>query len=121
LKISSLTVTPILYLSNGVRYALPAVTLAPSGTAVVDINQSLAQQGIAPYATLYGYVEIDYQWPWAVVCATVRNVDFVNSLIFANGLGGWPGRKRLDEFGCPTLGFLRVGLLTLLSSHQLCE
>jgi hypothetical protein len=86
LKTSPLTVTPILYLSNGVSYPLPAVTLPPSGTAVVDINQSLAQQGIAPYATLYGYVEIDYQWPWAVVCATVRNVDFVNSLIFANGL-----------------------------------
>ena len=63
LKTSSLTVTPSLYLSNGVRYALSPVTLEPSGVAVVDINQGLAEHGIAPYARLYGYAEIDYQWP----------------------------------------------------------
>jgi hypothetical protein len=82
LKTDPLTVTPILYLSNGVRYPLPAVTLEPSGTAIVDINQGLASQGIAPYAQLSGYAEIEYQWPWATALATIRNVDQVNSLIF---------------------------------------
>jgi hypothetical protein len=75
-------VTPILYLSNGVRYPLRPVTLQPSGTSIVDINQGLAQQGIAPYATLYGYAEIEYQWPWAIVSGRIRNVDAAHSLIF---------------------------------------
>jgi len=84
LKTDSLIVTPVLYLSNGVRYPLPPVTLEPTGTAVVDIGQSLEAQSVASYAKLYGYVEIDYQWPWAVVCATIRNVDALNSLIFTS-------------------------------------
>ena len=59
LKTDPITVTPVLYLSNGQRYPLPPVTLEPSGTAVVDIGQGLASVGIAPYATLCGYAEID--------------------------------------------------------------
>lgn len=86
LKTDSVTVTPILYLANGVRYALAPVTLAPSGTAIVDINDGLAQQGVAGHATLSGYVELQYQWPWAAICATVRNVDTLHSLIFMYGL-----------------------------------
>jgi hypothetical protein len=82
LKTDPLTVTPSLYLSNGVRYTLSPVILEPSGTAVIDINKSLAQQGLAPYAPLYGYAAIDYQHPWAAVSATVRNVDSLNSVIF---------------------------------------
>lgn len=82
LKTDSLVITPVVYLSNGVRYALSPVNLEPSGTAIVDINEALASQGIAPYAQLYGYAEIEYQWPWAAVSATIKNVDAVNSLIF---------------------------------------
>jgi hypothetical protein len=82
LKTSPLSVTPILWLSNGVKYSLPVVNLDPSGTAIVDINQSLAAQGVAPYATLMGYVEFDYQWPWPALCATIRNIDPVHSIIF---------------------------------------
>jgi len=86
MKTNPVVVTPSLYLSNGVRYMLSPVTLEPSGTAIVDINQSLAQQGVAPYAKLYGYAEIEYQWPWAPVSATIRNVDSLNSLIFIYSL-----------------------------------
>jgi hypothetical protein len=82
MKTNALTVTPSFYLSNGVRYTAPPVTLEPSGTAIIDVNQALAQQGIAPYASLYGYAEIEYQWPWAPVTASIRNVDALNSLIF---------------------------------------
>jgi hypothetical protein len=85
-KTDPVTVTPILHLSNGVQYTLAPVTLEPSGTAVVNINQALAKQGIAPYATLSGYVEIQYQWPWAAICATVWDVDTIHSLIFTYGL-----------------------------------
>jgi hypothetical protein len=82
LKTDPITVAPVLYLSNGQRYPLAPVTLEPSGTAIVDIGQGLESVGIAPYATLCGYAEIEYQWPWAAVTATVKNVDVVNSLIF---------------------------------------
>ncbi len=85
-KTDPVTVMPILHLSNGVQYVLSPVTLEPSGTAVVNINQALAKQGIALYATLSGYVEIQYQWPWAAICATVWDVDTVHSLIFTYGL-----------------------------------
>lgn len=83
---SPVTVTPILYLSNGIKYTLPDVQLAPSGTSIVDINAALQNLGIAPYATLNGYVEVDYSWPWDPICATIRNVDTVHSLIFNYGL-----------------------------------
>jgi hypothetical protein len=56
--ISPLTVAPILYLSNGTKYTLPTVTLEPSGTAVVNINDALRDKGIAPWATLVGYLEV---------------------------------------------------------------
>jgi hypothetical protein len=85
LKTDPLTVTPILYLSNGVPYALSPLKLEPSGTAIVDINQELANQGVAPYATLSGYAEVQYQWASAVLCAGVWNVDAVHSLIFTSG------------------------------------
>jgi len=45
-----LTVSPILYLSNGVKYSLPDVKLDPSGTAVVNVNQALADF-VAPKST----------------------------------------------------------------------
>jgi hypothetical protein len=82
LKTSPLTVTPVIYLSNGVKYTLPAVSLEPSGVATVNINDGLAAQGLAPYANLSGYVELQYQWPWDAICATVRNIDPVHSSLF---------------------------------------
>src|SRR5262249_47365611 len=86
LKTDSIAVTPILYLSNGQRYPLAPVAMEPSSTAVVDIGKGLESVGIAPYATLCGYVEIEYQWPWAAVTATVKNIDIVNSLIYVFAL-----------------------------------
>jgi hypothetical protein len=85
-EVSAVTVTPVLYLSNGKRYALADVTLEPAGTAVVNVNEALAQKGIAPWARLTGYVEIDYTWPWDPVCVTVTSVDPVYSVIFTSGL-----------------------------------
>jgi len=81
-----LTVTPVLYLSNGHRLTLPEVKLSPSGTAVLSINDALQQQGIAPWSSLFGYVEVQYEWPWDAICATVRNTDVVHSLVFAFNL-----------------------------------
>ena len=86
LEVSPITVTPILYLSNGKRFALPDVTLEPVGTAIVDINAELQKLGIASYATLSGYVEIQYKWAWVPVCATIRVVDAAHSLIFTYGV-----------------------------------
>lgn len=63
---SSITVTPILYLSNGTKYQLSLVQLEPSGIAKVDIGASLESLGIAPNATLSGRVELQYNWPWDI-------------------------------------------------------
>jgi hypothetical protein len=82
---SAITVTPILYLSNGAKYQLPPVQIEPSGTAIVDINSSLQNLGIAPYATLSGWVELQYTWPWTPLCAMIRAVDVAHSLIFSFG------------------------------------
>jgi len=86
LKEDPLTVTPVLHLANGVAYPLDSVTLAPSGTAAIDINKSLAKQGVAPYATLSGYVEVQYKWAWPAICGSVWNVDTTHSLIFVYSL-----------------------------------
>src|ERR1700728_434827 len=85
-KVAPIAVTPVLYLSNGHKYQLADVNLEPSGTAVVNINQALADNGIAPWATLKGYVEIDYNWPWDALCVTVRFVDVLHSAIFSYNL-----------------------------------
>lgn len=82
LTTSPLVVTPVLWLSNGAKLSLPAQKLGPSETTVISINQALAEQGLAPYAELSGYVELDYNWAWPVLCATVRNVDVTHSVIF---------------------------------------
>ena len=73
------------YLSNGTNFTLAPVELAPAGIAVIDVNAALQNLGIAPYATLSGYVELQYSWPWDPICATIRNVDTVHSLIFDYG------------------------------------
>jgi hypothetical protein len=85
-EIAPVTVTPILYLSNGKKVTLADVTLEPSGTATVSVNDGLNANGISPWATLNGYVEIQYKWPWDPLCVTVTSVDTVHSVIFTNGL-----------------------------------
>jgi hypothetical protein len=86
LEVSAITVTPLLYLSNGKQFRLPDVTMEPVGTAAVNINDELQKLGIASYATLSGYVEIQYNWAWVPVCATIRVVDTEHSVIFTYGV-----------------------------------
>jgi len=81
-EVYPVTVTPILYLSNGARYALPELKIEPAGTAVVDVNAALDSLGLASYATLSGYMELQYNFPWHPICAFIRNVDTVHSMIF---------------------------------------
>ncbi len=86
LETSPLAVTPILYLSNGVRYEMAPVMLEPEGTATVSINDSLERKGIASYAELSGYVEVQYTWAWDPLCVSVSSFDPIHSLIFTYGL-----------------------------------
>src|SRR5208282_1358228 len=81
-----ITVTPILWLSNGKKLTLNDVKLEPAGVAVININQALADQGISSWATLTGYVEIQYTWQWDALCVIVWNVDVSHSLILTSGL-----------------------------------
>jgi hypothetical protein len=80
------TVTPILFLSNGNKYTLPDVAVEPAGVVIISINDALQRKGVSSWATLSGYVEIQYTWPWDPFCATVRNVDTAHSLIFTYSL-----------------------------------
>jgi len=79
---TAITVKPIIYLSNGTRLPLADVKLDPDGIAVVDLNAALANQGISSSATLSGYVEVQYNWPWDPICAMVRALDPIHSLLF---------------------------------------
>jgi hypothetical protein len=87
LQTNSLSITPILWLSNGVKYRLSPVLISAGGTATVDINNALQQQGIAGWAMLTGYVELQYQWRWDAICATIENIDAVHSELFNFGFG----------------------------------
>ena len=60
-EIAPVTVTPILYLSNGKKVTLADVTLEPWGSATVSVNDGLNANGISPWSTLNGYVEIQYK------------------------------------------------------------
>jgi hypothetical protein len=80
------TVTPILHLSNGAKYNLADITVKLAGLAIISINDELQKKGISPWATLSGYVELQYMWPWDPFCATVRNVDTAHSVIFTYSL-----------------------------------
>ncbi|HEY6766413.1 MAG TPA: Ig-like domain-containing protein [Candidatus Sulfotelmatobacter sp.] len=86
LETSSIAITPSLYLSNGVRYKLSPVTLEASGTAVVSINDALREKGISPWATLSGFVEVEYTWAWDPLCVSVTSTDPIHSTIFTYGL-----------------------------------
>lgn len=82
----AITATPILYLSNGKKFTLPDVVVAPAGTVVLSVNDALRNQGIASWATLSGYVEVQYTWRYDPLCVIVNNIDVVHSLIFTSGL-----------------------------------
>ena len=61
---------------------LADVKFDPDGIALIDLNAELAKQGISSYATLSGYVEVQYNWPWSPICASVRAFDPIHSLLF---------------------------------------
>lgn len=85
LETSAITVNPAIFLSNGMRYDLAPVSLEPSATSVISINDALANQGVAPWGILSGYVEVNYSWAWDPLCVTVTSVDALHSVIFTSG------------------------------------
>ena len=84
-EVTAFLATPVLYLSNGRQITLPAVSVGPAATVTVSIGDSLLGQGIAPYANLTGYAEIQYNASYDPLCATVVSVDTVHSVIFTYG------------------------------------
>lgn len=85
-EIAPITTTPILYLSNGKTLTLPDVVLAPAGTTVLNVNDALRDQGISSWATLSGYVEVQYTSQYDPLCVIVNSIDVIHSLIFTSGL-----------------------------------
>ena len=84
-EVTAFLATPVLYLSNGRQITLPAVSVGPAATVTVSIGDALLGQGIAPYANLTGYAEIQYNASYDPLCATVVSVDTVHSVIFTYG------------------------------------
>jgi len=85
LEIAPITVTPVLYMADGTRYALDPVTLEVAGVASVDINQALskAPAAIRSHISDFGSASIEYMWSWSgAVFATVENLDVARSLVF---------------------------------------
>src|SRR5712671_5277914 len=64
LEIAPVTVTPVLYMADGTRYALDPVTLEVAGVASVDINQALskAPAAIRSHISDFGSASIEYMW-----------------------------------------------------------
>jgi hypothetical protein len=56
-----------------------------SARDAIDGWTALSSQGIASWARLTGYVELEYVWPWNALCASVENVDVAHSVIFSSG------------------------------------
>jgi hypothetical protein len=86
IETQAITITPILYLSNGTKLALPDVTVEGGGVSLIDINHGLDSLGISSLATLSGYAELQYQWGWDPFCATIRVSDVAHSLIYTSSL-----------------------------------
>jgi hypothetical protein len=83
--VAPVTVTPVLYMADGTRYALAPVTLEPAGVFQVDINQALADApaNVIGHLSDFGSASIEYTWPWkGAVMATVENLDVPRSLVF---------------------------------------
>ena len=59
---SPLQASRALYLSNGTKIPLAPIEPEASCVAVASINQSLADNGIAPNAALSGYIRMEYKW-----------------------------------------------------------
>jgi hypothetical protein len=95
-KLYAITASPTLYLSNGKALTLPDVKLDPSGTVAINVNDTLRDLGIAPWSTLFGYVEVQYTFPWDPLCVTVQSVDAIHSVIFTSGL-----RSQIRDSGSP--------------------
>jgi hypothetical protein len=101
-KNAGIKVTPIAYLSNGKSYTFGEVSLDPSGTAVVSINDELGKQGIASWATLSGYLEVRYNHAWDAICVTLQDVDVAHSLIFTYKLQPAPSLTARPQAPAPT-------------------
>ncbi len=88
LKVAPLTYMPILYMADGTEYVLSPVTVAPEGTATVNINRSLqdAPREIRAHASEYGTVGVRFQWAWTALMASVQSTDEVRRLSYVTHL-----------------------------------
>ncbi len=89
LSISSVTVTPSLFMQDGTELPLAPVTIAASSVALIDINDAMqhAPGSMKDHLSLFGSVAVSYQGPWAAsVLSSVRNVDEIRRITFVSNL-----------------------------------
>ena len=84
LVVAPVQVTPVLYMADGTEYDLPLVNIPTTGTAMVSVNQALAQAPPAVRAHLspYGSAALRYQGIPMSVTAKIEMLDATRSLLF---------------------------------------
>jgi len=94
LLVAPLDITPVLYMSDGTEYDLPAVHLATGGVGVVDVNEALARvpTGMANHLSQFGSAELRYEYksPGHVV-GSIQMLNVSQSLIFVAPFNGVDG------------------------------
>lgn len=103
LVVAPLDVTPVLYMSAGTPYELPAVHLAVAGVALVNVNDALANApaSVADHVSQFGSVALHWQYTSpGHVMASVEMLNVPQSLIFVapfNGIDAtMTGKQRLE-------------------------
>jgi hypothetical protein len=81
---ASVTVRPVLFMADGTRYELSSVKIAPSGVAVVSINDALdrASSRIRSHVSSFGSAELNYVFGWQALTASVAAIDPIRSLSY---------------------------------------
>jgi uncharacterized protein YjdB len=89
LQTAALKVTPVLFMADGAEYLLPTIDLKASGSATVNINDTLnkAPRDIAAHLSTFGSASLRFSWSWpSAINASIRNLDAKKSLIFNSAL-----------------------------------
>src|SRR5579859_3346014 len=84
---ATINVTPVLFMSDGTEFVLPAVDLEPAGVATVNVNDALlhAPPDVASHLSSFGSAALRFQWPWAsAINGAIRSVDVPRSLTYSN-------------------------------------
>ncbi len=100
LEVSSLSVTPILFMADGTEYDLRPLTLDKAGIASIDIKDALrdAPLQIAAHGSEFGSAALRYTWKWRdAAVAEITNTDVIHSLTYTTHLSASISAANMQE------------------------